>query len=87
MQAFRNVGLSLAVDGSEDEQLKIRDLSDLVIGDWQREEEVEELSEYEDGEPEEDSDEDRELGESSHDSSHGRDDVLYDFIIVATGGA
>ena len=54
-----------------------------MIGDWQREEEVEELSEYEDGEPEEDSDEDGELGESSH----GRDDVLYDLIIVATGGA
>lgn len=33
-KSFRQVGLSLAVDGSEDEELKIRDLPALQVGDW-----------------------------------------------------
>jgi hypothetical protein len=33
---FKNVGLSLAVDGSEDHLLKIRDLPNLTIGDWKK---------------------------------------------------
>ena len=33
---FKNVGLSLAVDGSEDCLLKIRDLPNLTIGDWEK---------------------------------------------------
>jgi hypothetical protein len=33
---FKNVGLSLAVDGSEDHLLKIRDCPNLTIGDWQQ---------------------------------------------------
>ena len=32
---FKNVGLSLLVDGSEDHLLKVRDCPNLTIGDWQ----------------------------------------------------
>ena len=33
---FKNVGLSLAVDGSEDHLLKIRDLPNIIVGDWEK---------------------------------------------------
>jgi len=33
---FKSVGLSLAVNGSEDHLLKVRDCPDLTIGDWQQ---------------------------------------------------
>lgn len=33
-RVFRKVGLSLAADGSEDDQLDIKGFKDLVIGDW-----------------------------------------------------
>ena len=33
-QTFRKLGLSLAVDGSEDNELSIRDLPGIVVGDW-----------------------------------------------------
>lgn len=33
---FKNVGLSLAVDGSEDHMLKVRDCPNLTVGDWQK---------------------------------------------------
>ncbi len=33
-QTFCNLGLSLAVDGSEDEELSIRDLPGIDVGDW-----------------------------------------------------
>ena len=33
---FKNVGLSLAVDGSEDHMLKVRDCPNLTVSDWQR---------------------------------------------------
>ena len=33
---FKNVGLSLAVDSSEDHLLKVRDCPNLTVGDWQR---------------------------------------------------
>jgi hypothetical protein len=33
---FKNVGLSLVVDGSADHLLKIRDLPNLTIGDWKK---------------------------------------------------
>ena len=33
-QTFRKLGLSLAVDGSEDAELSIRDLLGIVVGDW-----------------------------------------------------
>jgi hypothetical protein len=33
---FKNIGLSLAVDGSEDYLLKVRDCLNLTISDWQR---------------------------------------------------
>src|SRR5947199_2367896 len=36
ISCFKNVGLSLAVDGSEDHLLKIRDLPDITVGDWQQ---------------------------------------------------
>ena len=49
-QTFRDVGLALAVDGSEDEQLKIRDLPNLMVGDWQRLEKEDEDSEVDDEE-------------------------------------
>jgi hypothetical protein len=32
---FKNVGLSLLIDGSEDHLLKVRDCPNLTIGDWQ----------------------------------------------------
>ena len=31
---FKNVGLSLTVDNSEDHLLKVRDCLNLTIGDW-----------------------------------------------------
>jgi hypothetical protein len=36
ISCFKNVGLSLAVDGSKDHLLNIRDLPDITVGDWQR---------------------------------------------------
>ena len=33
-QTFCKLGLSLVVDGSEDEELSIRDLLGIVVGDW-----------------------------------------------------
>jgi hypothetical protein len=33
---FKSVGLSLAVDGSEDHLLNVRDCLNLTIGDWQQ---------------------------------------------------
>ena len=36
ISCFKNVGLSLPVDGSEDHLLKIRDLPGITVGDWQR---------------------------------------------------
>jgi hypothetical protein len=33
---FKNVGLSLAIDGSEDHLLKIRDLPNITVGDWEK---------------------------------------------------
>ena len=76
-QTFRDVGLTLAIDGSEDKQLKIRDLPDLVVGDWQRLDEKNDDSEAEDGEADED------IGEEDE-SSHVDADVIYDYIKVAT---
>ena len=35
IKLFRQVGLSLAVDGSEGAELKIKDLPDIEIGDWE----------------------------------------------------
>lgn len=34
IQSFRHVGIALAVDGSEDSELRIKGLEDLIIGDW-----------------------------------------------------
>ena len=34
-RTFRQLGLSLAVDGSEDQELSIRDLPGMEIGDWE----------------------------------------------------
>ena len=33
-QTFRKLGLSLAVDGSEDEELSIKDIPNVQVGDW-----------------------------------------------------
>lgn len=33
-QRFRKLGLSFAVNGSEDAELSIRDLAGIVVGDW-----------------------------------------------------
>ena len=33
-QTFRRVGLSLAVDGSEDREIKVKDIPDIEVGDW-----------------------------------------------------
>jgi hypothetical protein len=34
VQTFRNVGLALNPDGSEDAELKIQDLPNLQVGEW-----------------------------------------------------
>jgi hypothetical protein len=34
INTFRNVGLSLPIDGSQDHELSIRDLPNIVVGDW-----------------------------------------------------
>ena len=34
-QAFRDVGLALPIDGSQDSELKIKDLPSIQVGDWQ----------------------------------------------------
>lgn len=33
-RTFRKLGLSLAVDGSEDEEISIKDVPDIEVGDW-----------------------------------------------------
>jgi hypothetical protein len=38
IKTFRNVGLSLNPDGSEDIQLQIKDLPNIQVGDWRIEE-------------------------------------------------
>ena len=40
IKAFRKVGLSLAVDGSEDVELHVKDIPDIQVGNWTREEEI-----------------------------------------------
>jgi hypothetical protein len=35
VKAFEEVGLSLPVDGSWDNEIKIRDLPELEVGDWE----------------------------------------------------
>jgi len=34
-QAFRDVGLALLVDGSQDDKIKIKDLPSIKVGNWQ----------------------------------------------------
>ena len=34
INTFRNVGLSLPTDGSQDHELSIRDLPNIIVGDW-----------------------------------------------------
>jgi hypothetical protein len=41
IKTFRQTGLALNPDGSEDSELKIRDLPGIEIGDWTREEQPE----------------------------------------------
>ena len=33
-QTFRKLGLSLAIDGSEDEELSIKDIPNIQVADW-----------------------------------------------------
>jgi hypothetical protein len=33
---FRQIGISLNLDGSEDSEIKIRDVPDIEVGDWRR---------------------------------------------------
>ena len=33
-QTFRKLGLSLAIDGSEDNELSIKDIPDVKVGEW-----------------------------------------------------
>jgi hypothetical protein len=40
IKTFRNLGLSLNPDGSEDLELKIRDLPDISIGEWELQEDT-----------------------------------------------
>lgn len=41
-RAFRKLGLSLAIDGSEDNELHVKDLSNIEVGDWRRNNEEDE---------------------------------------------
>jgi hypothetical protein len=40
VKTFEKLGLSLAVDGSQDEKLHVKDMPDIQVGDWTRQEEV-----------------------------------------------
>lgn len=33
-QTFRKLGLSLAIDGSEDKEISIKDMPNIEVGDW-----------------------------------------------------
>ena len=46
-QTFRNLGLSLAVDGSEDEEIKVKDIPGLEVGDWRVHDDQEDIQEME----------------------------------------
>ncbi|MCJ1468160.1 hypothetical protein MMC07_006788 [Pseudocyphellaria aurata] len=35
-KTFRKLGLSLAIDGSEDDELWVKDIPDIEVGDWRR---------------------------------------------------
>ena len=41
-RAFRKLGLSLTIDGSEDDELHVKDLSGIEVGDWRRNNEKDE---------------------------------------------
>ena len=43
-QAFRDVGLALPIDGSQDNKIKIKDLPDIQVGNWQDWTPLEQLS-------------------------------------------
>jgi hypothetical protein len=36
IKSFRDVGLSLPTDGSRDSKLSIRDLPNVIVGDWRK---------------------------------------------------
>ena len=38
IKTFRQTGISLNPDGSEDSEIKIRDVPDIEVGDWTRSE-------------------------------------------------
>jgi hypothetical protein len=47
INTFRNVGLSLNPDGSEDQELTIKDLPNIIVGDYHRDVDVEQQEESE----------------------------------------
>ena len=44
---FRKLGLSLAVDGSEDAEISVKDIPDLEVGDWRLSSDQEDVQEVE----------------------------------------
>ena len=40
VKAFQRLGLTLAIDGSEDEELYVKDIPDIQVGDWTCAEEI-----------------------------------------------
>lgn len=41
-RAFRKLGLSLTIDGSEDDELHVEDLSEVEVGDWRNSDQIDE---------------------------------------------
>ena len=42
VRSFRKIGVTLAIDGSEDEELAIKDIPDVEVGDWRLEHDIQE---------------------------------------------
>ena len=49
-QTFRKLGLSLAVDGSEDEELSIKDIPNIQVGHWRQPVGMEDIQEVDESE-------------------------------------
>lgn len=43
-KTFRKLGLSLAIDGSEDDELWVKNIPDVEVGDWRRYDEEDEVA-------------------------------------------
>ena len=76
-KTFRQVGLSLAVDGSEDHELWIKDIPDVQVGDWtRRPEEISNLAAIGEDEEEEEEEKDDDEEEKDDDEEEKDDDEV-----------